>query len=43
MTEQEKECAEAIAKAVTELPLPMKKLVQVYAEGIVDAKAVMDE
>ena len=34
---------EAIAKAVTELPLPMKKLVQVYAEGIADAKAVMDE
>ena len=42
MTEQEKECAEAIAKAVGELPLPAKKLVQVYAEGIADAREVIE-
>ena len=43
MTEQEKNCADAIARAVTELPLPMKKLVQVYAEGLADAKEVANE
>lgn len=42
MTEQEKECAEAIAKAVGDLPLPAKKLVQVYAEGLADARGLIE-
>ena len=43
MTEEEKECSAAIAEALKTLPEPMQKLVQVYAQGLADAKEVANE
>ena len=43
LTEQEKDSAEAIAKAITELPLELKKYVQGYAEGVVAAMQRSEE
>lgn len=43
MTEDEKGCAAVIAEALKTLPEPMQKLVQVYAQGLADAKEVANE
>lgn len=42
MTEDEKECAAAIAEALKTLPEPMQKLVKVYAEGLADARGLIE-